>query len=267
MKPAVAIRVENASKTYAGRQAAATQPAAVALRDVSFDVLHGEIFGLIGPNGAGKSTLMRMIGALLTADTGRISVLGHDVAAQPRQAQAVINSLPLEASFFKKLSPVENLLHGARLTGMRPGDTRRRVLETLGRLGMSSDEINRPMEALSQGMQQKVAIARAFLGEPRVLLLDKPTAGLDPRARREVHDFMRALRDGQGTTFLLATHDLQEAETLCDRIAVVNQGEMAAIDTPANLKRRLGRGPDGAAASLEDVYLALTGQAEQAIIQ
>lgn len=236
----------------------------VALDDISFDVRPGEIFGVLGPNGSGKTTLLRLIATLLLPDDGRVSVFGHDVAGEPRAVQAFINRVAAEASFFKKLSPVENLLYGARVTGTRPGETRRRVVEVLARLGLHPDDYYRPMEVLSRGAQQKVAIARSFLSEPRVLLLDEPTAGLDPRARRDVQAFVRALRDQHGTTVLLTTHDMHEAENLCDRVAILDHGRVVALDTPARLRQsiaRAGTEESCVVPSLEDAFLALTSQA------
>lgn len=271
MDTAVAIRVEGAVKTFGGRPAtpqtriaaqaqgaplaAATR---VAVNDVSFDVLRGEIFGLVGPNGSGKSTLIRLLATLLRPEGGRIRLFGRDPAQDPPAALGVVDRAAVEASFFKKLSPVENLLYGARLYGVRPGETRRRVLDILRRLGLAERDLYRPVETLSRGTQQKVAIARAFLGEPRVLLLDEPTTGLDPRARREVQAFVRELRDHNGATVVLSTHDLAEAEALCDRVAVVVDGRLRALDTPARLKALAAQ--TAAEGSLEDAFLALTGQ-------
>ena len=278
MSPSLAIQVAHARKVFgarlhspltrlndAGGHASLAGPArsTVALDDVSFDVRPGEIFGVLGPNGSGKTTLLRLIATLLLPDNGQVSVFGHDVAGEPRAVLAFINRVAAEASFFKKLSPVENVLYGARVTGTRPGETRRRVLDVLGRLGLPRDDYYRPMEVLSRGVQQKVAIARAFLSEPRVLLLDEPTTGLDPRSRRDVQAFVRALRDEHGTTVLLTTHDMHEAESLCDRLAIVDHGRVVALDTPARLRQtiaRPGADTDCDAPTLEDAFLALTGR-------
>ncbi len=258
MDLAVAVRVENAVKTFglrpnplAARPAPAAAAPVAAVAGVSFEVLRGEIFGLVGPNGSGKSTLIRLIATRLAPDAGRISLFGHDTAREPEAAQALVDRESVEAPLFKRLSAVENLLHGARLNGVRAGETRQRVLRVLGRLGLSEAELARPVETLSRGAQQKVAIGHAFLSAPRVLLLDEPTAGLDPRTRREVHAFVRELRDQHGATVLLATHDLAEAEALCNRIAILDHGRVVALDTPAALARRAG-------ATLEEAFLELT---------
>ncbi len=229
----------------------------VALDHVSFSVHEAEIFGVLGPNGSGKSTLIRLIATLLLPDAGSIMVFGQDVVSQPRQVQRMINRVSVEASFFKKLSPMENLLYGARLFGMEGGETRRRVLEILTRLGLDRHTIGQPMEEMSRGMQQKVAIARALLSTPKLLLLDEPTTGLDPRSKREVQAVIRELNEQYGTTILLTTHDMGEAEALCQRIAIVDNGKIVALDTPEALKRLIPR--NGHEPTLEDVFLELTG--------
>ncbi len=231
----------------------------IAVDHVTFDVKKGEIFGILGPNGGGKSTLIRLIATLLLPDDGRITVFNHDVVKEPMAAQRVINRVSVEASFFKKLSPMENLLYGARLYGIKGNVIHQQVHEILNRLGIPEKNINRPMEEMSRGMQQKVAIARALLSAPILLLLDEPTTGLDPRSKRDVQAFVRELRDVHDTTILLTTHDMVEAETLCDRIAIMDSGGIVALDKPANLKSMAGRS-NGHELTLEDVFLELTGK-------
>lgn len=231
----------------------------VAVDHVSFTVEEGEIFGVLGPNGGGKSTLIRLIATLLLPDKGKISVFGYDVVRQPLQVQQLINRVSVEASFFKKLSPMENLMYGARLYGLSAKQTRKQVVEILLRLGLKERDIYHPMEEMSRGMQQKVAIARALLSRPRLLLLDEPTTGLDPRSKREVQAVVRELREVHGTTILLTTHDMIEAETLCDRIAIMDSGRVVALDTPEGLKNRV-RGTADRQPTLEEVFLELTGK-------
>ncbi len=262
-----AIQVKDAYKKFGkdsrplwkGRSdpAKARRPVKVAVDHVSFTVHEAEIFGVLGPNGSGKSTLIRLIATLLLPDAGSIMVFGHDVVSQAMQVQRLINRVSVEASFFKKLSPMENLLYGARLYGMDGKDTRRKVVEILSRLGVEKETIQQPMEEMSRGMQQKVAIARALLSRPRLLLLDEPTTGLDPRSKREVQAVVRELNEQHGTTILLTTHDMVEAEALCHRIAIVDGGKIVALDTPQALKRLIPR--NGHAPTLEEVFLALTG--------
>jgi len=231
----------------------------VAVDHVSFSVSEGEIFGILGPNGGGKSTLIRLIATLLLPDKGKINVFGFDVVRQPLQVQRLINRVSVEASFFKKLSPMENLMYGARLYGLSARETRRQVVEILLRLGLKERDIHHPMEEMSRGMQQKVAIARALLSKPRLLLLDEPTTGLDPRSKREVQAVVRELRENYGTTILLTTHDMNEAETLCDRIAIMDSGRVVALDTPEGLKNRV-RAKGERQPTLEEVFLELTGK-------
>jgi ABC-2 type transport system ATP-binding protein len=248
-----------------GQTAAATendtgrQGSTVAVDNVSFDVRQGEIFGILGPNGGGKSTLIRLIATLLLPDKGQIIVFDHDVVKEPMAAQQMINRVSVEASFFKKLSPMENLLYGARLYGVSGREIRQQVTTILKRLDIPDKNVNRPMEEMSRGMQQKVAIARAMLSTPMLLLLDEPTTGLDPRSKREVQAFVRELRDEHDTTIVLTTHDMVEAEILCDRIAIMNSGRVVALDTPSRLKA-LVPSKNGHETTLEDVFLELTGR-------
>ncbi len=230
-----------------------------AVADVTLQVRRGEVFGILGPNGSGKSTLVRCISTLLVPDEGTILVFGHDVREEEMTVKRLINRVSVEASFFKKLTPMENLLYGARLYGVGGDEARKRAVAILTRLGLKKDVIYRPMEEMSRGMQQKVAAARAFLTQPILLLLDEPTTGLDPRSKREVQAFLRELRDTHDATILLTTHDMQEAEALCDRIAILDEGRIVALDTPAGLKARVERS-NGHGPTLEDVFMDLTGK-------
>jgi ABC-2 type transport system ATP-binding protein len=229
----------------------------VAVDHISFSVHEAEIFGVLGPNGSGKSTLIRLIATLLLPDAGSITVFGHDVVSHPMDVQRLINRVSVEASFFKKLSPMENLLYGARLYGMEGKETRQKVVEILTRLGLEKNTIRQPMEEMSRGMQQKVAIARALLSCPKLLLLDEPTTGLDPRSKHEVQAVVRELNQLHGTTILLTTHDMGEADALCHRIAIVDRGKIVALDTPEALKKLIPR--NGHEPTLEEVFLELTG--------
>ncbi len=265
-----AIRVENISKSFRKpalpflslhRKNGSSNGKApvVALDHITFSVRQGEIFGVLGPNGGGKSTLIRLISTLLLPDSGLIDVFGYDVVRHPMQVQRIINRVSVEASFIKKLSPMENLMFGARLYGMTGKEIQRQVIEILTRLGLDRRAIFQPMEEMSRGMQQKVAVSRALLTRPRLLLLDEPTTGLDPRSKHEVQSVVHELRDKFGTTILLTTHDMQEAESLCDRIAILDKGRVVALDTPDRLRGRVQRAT-GRLPSLEDVFLELTGR-------
>lgn len=259
----IALDVQGALKTF-GESDLPFKPRSnghaktIAVNRVSFQVRRGEIFGVLGPNGSGKSTLIRLIATLLIPDGGTVTVFGHDVAQEPMAVQRLINRVSVEASFFKKLSPMENLMYGARLYGVSAAEARQRVVTILTRLGLAAKAIYRPMEEMSRGMQQKVAIARALLSSPIVLLLDEPTTGLDPRSKRDVQTFVRELRDTHDTTIVLTTHDMTEADELCDRIAIIDGGNIVALDTPANLKRLISN--NGHTPTLEEVFLTLTGK-------
>src|SRR5437867_3859574 len=200
-----------------------------AIDSVTMTVKRREIMGILGSNGSGKSTLIRMLSTLLIPDSGHVTIFGYDVEKDERTVQRLINRVSVEASFFKKLSPMENLIYAARLYNMPAAEARARIRSILGRLGIKPDRIGAPLEHMSRGMQQKVAIARAFLTAPVVLLLDEPTTGLDPRSKIDVQTFVRELRDEHNATILLTTHDMDEAEALCDRVAIIDQGRIVAL--------------------------------------
>jgi ABC-2 type transport system ATP-binding protein len=225
-----------------------------AVDDVTLDVRRGEIYGLLGANGSGKSTLIRMFSTLLEPDAGDVRVFDLDIRSEERAVQRLINRVSVEASFFKKLSAMENLVYAGRLYGMAAAEVRGRAREVLGRLGIPSDRLDEPLEKLSRGMQQKVAIARAFLTSPALLLLDEPTTGLDVRSKREVQTFVRDLREEHDATIVLTTHDLDEAERLSDRIGVIHAGRLVAEGSVEDLTARYG------ARDLEEVFMSLTGR-------
>jgi len=231
-----------------------------AVNDVDFCVPRGEIFGVLGPNGSGKSTLIRVICTLLEADAGNVRIFGYDVKRDEMQVKKLISRVSVDAAFFKKLSPIENLMYGARLYGLSGREAQEKAIEIMGRLGLEAKSYHEPMEEMSRGMQQKVAIARAFITTPVLLLLDEPTTGLDPRSKREVRTFVEELRDTHDATIVITTHDMDEADALCDRIAVIHNGKIVALDTPAGLKALLPP-TDGKPATLEEVFMHLTGEA------
>jgi ABC-2 type transport system ATP-binding protein len=228
--------------------------AVCAVDSVSLEVWRGEIYGLLGANGSGKSTLIRLFSTLLTPDAGEVRVFGLDIDRDELAVKRLINRVSVEASFFKKLSAMENLVYAGRLYGVSPEISRPKILTILRRLGIEQSRVNEPLEKLSRGMQQKVAIARAFLSAPMLLLLDEPTTGLDIRSKREVQTFVRDLRDEHDATILLTTHDLDEAARLADRIGILHQGRLVAEGTPAELAARNGGG------TLEDVFMTVTGR-------
>jgi ABC-2 type transport system ATP-binding protein len=231
-----------------------------AVDDVSFTVGRNEIFGILGANGSGKSTLIRMLSTLLIPDSGRVEVFGYDVRRDEAEVKRLINRVSVEASFFKKLSPGENLAYALRLYGRSGPAVRDETYAVLERLGITRDKVSEPLEQLSRGMQQKVAIARALLTSPVLLLLDEPTTGLDPRSKLDVQRFVRELREGHDATILLCTHDMAEAAALCDRVAILDKGRLVALDSVDGLRQRFGAEIGTAEPTLEDIFIHLTGR-------
>jgi ABC-2 type transport system ATP-binding protein len=245
-----AVEVRELRKEFHRRR---SQPSA-ALDGVSFDIARGECVAILGQNGSGKSTLVRLLSTLLLLDGGSARVFGHDVAREEGAVRRLVNRVSVEASFFKRMSARENLSYAARFYGMAPAETRERVPQILARVGFPLERESAPMEDLSRGMQQKVALARALLTAPTLLLLDEPTTGLDPRSKREVQAFIREVRRTHDTTILLCTHDMAEAEALADRVGILDSGRLLALEPAAALRRRYG------APTLEDAFLIATGR-------
>ena len=251
-----ALLVEGVTKRFVvGRK----RKPVVAIADVSLRLERGDIVGILGANGSGKSTLIRLVSGLLTLDQGRVSVFGFDIERDEMEVKRLINRVSVDAAFFKKLSPMENLLFAARLYGLDATVAKRQTIEILGRLGIGEKRVGRPIEQMSRGMQQKVAIARALLTSPSLLLLDEPTTGLDPRSKLDVQTFIEELRETHDASIVLTTHDLAEAERLCDAITVIDGGRVVVEDTPAGLiaseAERTGR-----PATLHDVFMTHTGR-------
>jgi len=225
-----------------------------ALRDVSFTMQRGECVAILGQNGSGKSTLVRLLSTLLLHDGGSAKVFGYDVFTEQRAVQRLVNRVSVEASFFKKMSAAENLGYASRFYGMTSADTKDEIPRILERVGFPKERRTEPMENLSRGMQQKVALARALLTSPVLLLLDEPTTGLDPRSKLEVQEFIREVRAEHDATILLCTHDLAEAESLADRIGVLARGELLALEPVDELLARYE------AETLEEAFFAATGR-------
>jgi ABC-2 type transport system ATP-binding protein len=224
-----------------------------ALKGITFTMERGETVAILGQNGSGKSTLVRLLSTLLLNDGGTARVFGRDVFKEPRAVSRLVNRVSVEASFFKKMSSAENLSYAARFYGMSPRQTRKQIPAILERVGFPADRSSDSMEDLSRGMQQKVALARALLTSPVVLLLDEPTTGLDPRSKLEVQDFIREIRENHDSTILLCTHDLVEAEMLADRVGILHEGELIALAPADELKRQHD------AVTLEEAFFAATG--------
>jgi ABC-2 type transport system ATP-binding protein len=225
-----------------------------AIRGVSFSMARGDTVAILGQNGSGKSTLVRLLSTLLLPDDGSARIFGHDVATESRPVRRMVNRVSVEASFFKKMSAAENLSYAARFYGMTPGETRRQIPVILDRVGFPIARRHESMENLSRGMQQKVALARALLTSPVLLLLDEPTTGLDPRSKLEVQDFIRELQTSHDSTILLCTHDLAEAEVLAERVGILDRGRLLALEPADDLKRRYSSD------TLEEAFFAATGR-------
>ena len=240
----VAISIKNLSKAYPAPFAlgallgrAPRKPSVEALRDVSFDVQEGEIFGLIGPNGAGKTTLTKIIATLVQPTTGTVTVKGFDSVKESADVRGVIGlAAAEERSFYWRLTLEQNLMFFARLYSIPKRKARARVSALLAQLDLENSARQR-FGQLSTGNKQRMAIARALLNEPPILLLDEPTRSLDPLAAARMRELIRALAEQDPpVTILLTSHNLAEVETLCARVAVISRGRIRAIDTPKNLR-------------------------------
>jgi ABC-2 type transport system ATP-binding protein len=225
-----------------------------ALDGVSFEVAQGETYGLLGPNGSGKSTLIRILSTLLIADGGEVRLLGRRLPEEQAEVRRLIGRVSVDAAFYKRLSARENLLYTALLYGLKPSVAEKEAMEVLEQLGMEERKFSVPLEEMSRGMQQKISIARALMINPPLLLLDEPTTGLDPKSRRDVQTFLEGLRRREGTTILLTTHDMAEAERLCARIGFLAHGRLVAEGTADALKREAG------AKNLDDAFIKLAGE-------
>src|SRR5215210_604573 len=225
-----------------------------ALDSVSLTIARGETVAILGQNGSGKSTLIRLLSTLLLDDGGSARIFEHDVFTETRAVRRLINRVSVDASFFKKMSAAENLSYAARFYGMAFGETRERIPEILGRVGFPRERMGEPLEDMSRGMQQKVALARALLTAPILLLLDEPTTGLDPRSKQEVQAFIREIRSEHDATVLLCTHDLVEAEELADRVGILDRGRLIELSPADELKAKHD------ARTLEEAFFAATGK-------
>src|SRR5881394_4283891 len=257
-RQAPAVEVRDLRKTFRRRDRKAGRFSRKrpwpALDDVTFTIASGECVAILGQNGSGKSTLVRLLSTLLIDDGGEARIFGHDVDREASTIRRLVNRVSVEASFFKKMSASENLSYAARFYGMTPRQTRTTVPEILGRVGFPPERRGESMENLSRGMQQKVALARALLTSPVLLLLDEPTTGLDPRSKLEVQDFIRDVWASHDATILLCTHDLREAEVLADRVGILDRGRLIALEHADVLKEEFE------AETLEEAFFAATGR-------
>ncbi len=244
-QPAVDLR--RLRKTYEGD--------VEAVKGIDFQVAGGEVFGLLGPNGAGKSTTIGMLTTTITPTGGRARVAGFDVTSEPLAVRRVSSVVFQEPVVDRVLTGRRNLDVHARLWGVDPGAAKTRAAELADALGLS-ELLDRPVGSYSGGQRRRLEISRALLSQPQVLFLDEPTVGLDPRIRHELLDVIGRLRERGEMTILLTTHYLDEAERLCDRIAIMHEGRIVALDTPTALLSGLGR---------EIVELRVNGDATQVL--
>ena len=246
-----AVEIEALTHKYGDR---------TALDALDLSVGEGEIFGLLGPNGGGKTTLFRILSTVLRPTAGHARVMGVDTVADPNAVRRAIGVVFQSPSLDLKLTAMENLRHQGRLYGMNGGTLRERSVEMLTRVGVA-DRADEACEAFSGGMRRRVELAKGMLHAPRLLLLDEPSTGLDPGARRDVWTYLEQMREEEGVTSFLTTHLMEEAEK-CDRLALLDQGKLLAVGTPDELKARIGgdivsveaQDPDALAAAVKERF-------------
>jgi ABC-2 type transport system ATP-binding protein len=251
--------MSNSSPLIETRQLVKRYGEKTAVDDVSLDVFGGEIYGFLGPNGAGKTTTIKVVVGLLQPTSGTVNVGGHNVQAEPMQAKAVSGYVPDEPHLYPKLTGRELLRFVGDLYRVGGKQVERRIDELL-RLFDLAQAADDTIDSYSHGMRQKTALAAALVHDPKVLVLDEPTVGLDPKSARLIKDILRQMAE-RGAAIFLSTHILEIAENMCDRIGIINQGRLIASGTMAEL-RALGKGES----TLEDIFLSLTGGAEYAEI-
>jgi ABC-2 type transport system ATP-binding protein len=247
--PDALIQTRNLVKRYGDK---------IAVNNVSFDVQGGEVFGFLGPNGAGKTTTIKMIVGLLEPTAGAVRVAGHDVQTDPLGAKAASGYVPDTPNLYAKLSARELLRFVADLYSLDRGHAARRIDELLHLFDLA-DAADDTIDSYSHGMQQKTSLAAALIHDPRVLVLDEPTVGLDPKSARLIKDLLRQMAN-RGSAVMLSTHILEIAERMCDRVGIIDRGELIAVGTMDELRTLDSSGK----ASLEDIFLSLTGGADVA---
>ncbi|SNQ59119.1 ATP-binding cassette domain-containing protein [Candidatus Methanoperedens nitratireducens] len=228
------IQIKSLDKTFQNRRTI------TAVKDVSFDVINGEIFGLLGPNGAGKTTLIRMLTTLIKPTSGTAIIAGYDIKKEQEQIRNLIGVCPQNSTIDNQLTAWENLDFYAKLFNM-PDDEREEGIRQALKIASLVDRANTPVYTFSGGMRRKLEIARAFIHKPLILFLDEPTIALDPESRRAVWQQIITL-NSEGVTIILTTHYMDEAEKLCNRVAFINGGKLVALDSPDNLKKSLPTG-------------------------
>ena len=226
-----------------------------AVNGVSFTIDKGEIFGLLGPNGAGKTTVIRILSTVLAADTGDATVGGYSLRKNPAEVRDLVGVCPQDLALYEDLSALDNLIFFGQLEGLNGREAKAQAMSHLALMGLT-ERAKGKISKFSGGMKRRINLAIALMGNSKLLFLDEPTVGIDPQSRNNIFETIRGLRD-KGMTILYTTHYMEEANRLCDRIAIMDGGKFVALDTPQGLKRQIG---DPDKVTLEDVFLKLTGR-------
>ena len=226
-----------------------------AVNGVSFTIHKREIFGLLGPNGAGKTTTIRMLSTVLEPDQGDVTIGGHSTKREADEVRNLIGVCPQELALYVELGALDNLVFFGRMAGLSSQEAREQAMANLALVGLEERSKGR-IDKFSGGMKRRVNLAVALMGHPQLLFLDEPTVGIDPQSRNNIYETIEGLRD-KGMTILYTTHYMEEADRLCDRIAIMDDGQVIALDTPYELKAQIGQSDQ---VTLEDVFLKLTGR-------
>lgn len=240
------LAAQNLQKSFNGHHA---------VNDVSFTIREKEIFGLLGPNGAGKTTTIRILSTVLEADAGDAIIGGYSTRKNPADVRRLIGVCTQDLALYEELSALENLIFFGRMVGMNGKEAKSQAMSNLALMELT-ERAKGKISKFSGGMKRRINLAIALMGNPKLLFLDEPTVGIDPQSRNKIFETINGLRD-KGLTVLYTTHYMEEADRLCDRIAIMDGGKIVALDTPPNLKRQIG---DPEKVTLEDVFLKLTGR-------
>jgi ABC-2 type transport system ATP-binding protein len=244
--PDIFLDVQELHKRFNGNKA---------VNGVSFTVLKGEIFGLLGPNGAGKTTTIRILSTVLPADSGEAFVNNHSIRRNPEAVRGFIGICPQELALYEELPAIDNLVFFGRMVGLPRREAIQQARDHLALMGLLEKKKER-VRTFSGGMKRRINLAISLMGRPELLFLDEPTVGIDPQSRNNIYENIEGLRN-KGMTILYTTHYMEEADRLCDRVAIMDGGRIMALDTPKKLKSQFGP-PDRM--TLEDVFLNLTGR-------
>jgi ABC-2 type transport system ATP-binding protein len=240
------LTAENIHKSFNGHKA---------VNGVSFAIYRGEIFGLLGPNGAGKTTTIRILSTILEPDRGDVVIGGHSIRHDADAVRRLIGVCPQELAFYPDMSALDNLVFFGRMVGLDERDAKAQAMGNLEAMGLI-ERARGKVDKFSGGMKRRVNLGIALMGHPQLLFLDEPTVGIDPQSRNMIYETIEGLRD-QGMTILYTTHYMEEADHLCNRVAIMDGGQIVALDTPHGLKSTIGS-PEQV--TLEDVFLKLTGR-------